>query len=89
VKAPKASEKEQIKLVRDGSSPEKAVILTGRRKPHVTKVWEWIASRHPACSMCSYDQALLLHGNAYVDSITITVSRRRRKTIYFQISGVK
>lgn len=78
-----------MKVVRDGSSPEKAVIIAGRRRQHVTKVWEWIAANHPGCSMCSYEQALLLHGNAYVDSITIVASRGRRKTIYFHISDVK
>lgn len=85
----KTPEKKQIKLVRDGSSPEKALIITGRPGQHVTKVWEWIAGHHPACSMCSYEQALLLHGNAYVDSITILVSPGRRKTIYFHVSRVK
>jgi hypothetical protein len=78
-----------MKLVRDGSSPEKAVIITGRRRQHVTKVWEWIAAHYPACSLCCYEQALILHGTACVDSITITASRGRRKTIYFHISSVK
>jgi hypothetical protein len=78
-----------MKLVRDGSSPEKAVIITGGRRLYVTKVWRWIVAHHPACSLCSYERALVLHGAVYVDSITITASRGRRKTIYFHISSVK
>lgn len=72
--------------VRDGSSPEKAVILEGRRREHVTKVWDWIAAHHPACSLSSYKQALIFHGTGCVDSITIIGSRGRRKTVYFHIS---
>jgi len=82
-------EKKRPKLVRDGSSPEKAVIITGPRRQYVTRVWAWIASNHPDCDMCSYKQALLLHRSGYLDSITFTASRGRRKTIYFYIPGVK
>ncbi len=38
--------------------------------------------------MFRYKQALLMHGDGYVDSITITTAQGKRKTIYFDISRV-
>ena len=85
----KPPKKKRPERTRDGSSPEGAIIIAGPRRQYVTRVWEWIASNHPGCDMRSYDQALLLHDNRYFDSITITVSRGQRKTIYFGIAELK
>jgi hypothetical protein len=84
-KEPKASSSP----VRDGSTPDKAVIITAPLKEYVGKEWDWIAKHYPGSSMLPYEQALLFHGKGYVDSITFTTARGTRQTVYFDISGVK
>lgn len=80
--------KAPARSVRDGSTPERAINITGPLKQYVKKEWEWIAKRYPGCSMFPYEQALLMHGDGFVDSITITTAQEKRKTIYFDISRV-
>jgi hypothetical protein len=75
--------------VRDGSTPDKAVIITGPLKQYVAKESDWIAKHYPGSTMLPYEQELLFHGKGYVDSITFTTARGTRQTVYFDISDVK
>ena len=80
--------KQRGSVVRDGSTPERAVIITGPLKQYVTKERAWIAKHYPGSSRFPGNQALLIHGDGYVDSITITTADGKQKTIYFDISRV-
>jgi hypothetical protein len=75
---------------RDGSTPKKAVIISGPLKGYVQKEWRWIAQHYPGSKMLPYEQALIMTSETtYVDSITFTTAAGKRQTIYFDISRVK
>jgi hypothetical protein len=74
---------------RDGSSPQRAVVIRGPMHGYVDQEWKWIAQHFPGSSMLPYQQGLRIQNGRWIDSITFPTADRKRQTVYFDITGVK
>jgi hypothetical protein len=84
-----AKERERQPIaVRDGSTIDKAIIIKAPLKKYVDEEWAYIKKQYPNASPFPGEQAILIHGGRYIDSMTFSTPRGQR-TMYFDISGVK
>ena len=74
--------------IRDGSTIDKAIIIKAPLKKYVDEEWIYIKKRYPDASPFPGEQAILIRGDRYIDSMTF-ITPRGQRTMYFDISGVK
>ena len=80
--------KRRSTAVHDGLTIDTPIVIKAPLKKYVDVEWAYIKKRYPDAQEFPGEQAMLIHGDGYVDAMTFTTSHGK-KTMYFDISGVK
>ena len=77
-----AKEPKPAVLVRDGSSFEKAVIITSPMNKFVAVEWQWIAQHYPRAQRLPSEQGLIIRNGRYYDRITFVAAGAPKDRIF-------